>query len=365
MTLWGWTALGAIVGFLLHSLFKKNREKHEHEQADEEYPRDLHAREAEWERKRKVNSTRRNMPCFFCDGISQDDFEALARAAAHRIKRIHSISVHGAKVFATVESQTGLSDWHFNVDFNDWGHITGTYWTYTENSDSSIPKHYGCTLSSLVNSFLIEHGISLEDFSNAVDDNKLLETSEAFDTKYKEHFTQRLFKKGYHTIYMERPSNYYQGEHLYAVISLFKQYGFLNMRCEPIEDVDDKNDFYIFEVARVFVAGTVNFECGYAFPNNAEIIIYFHSKRRITMPISAGKLKRKNYIQVGNYLQELGFTRIYERKITDIVLGVLTKEGSVEDVLAEDGGERQISQGDEYFYDTKLIIIYHTRKKSE
>lgn len=38
------------------------------------------------------------------------------------------------------------------------------------------------------------------------------------------------------------------------------------------------------------MAGTVDFECGYAFPHNAEIIIYFHSKRRITMPISVGKL---------------------------------------------------------------------------
>lgn len=363
MAFWEWLALGA-AGVFLHSQSKKNREEREHEQREhEEFLRDLHEREQEWERKRKVNSERKAMPCFFCDGMSQEDFEALAQTAAKRIKRIRTISVRGAKVYATVESQTGLSDWDFNVDFNNWGHITGTYWTYTENDDSSIPKHYGSILSSLVHDFLREHGISLEDFSDAVDDNKQLETSEAFNTNYKEHLMQRLFKKGYRTIHIERPSIYYQGEHLYAVLSLFKQYGFVNIRCEPIADVDDKNAFYIFEVDKISIAETDDFKCGYAFPHNAEVIIYFHSKRRITMPVSVGKLKRKNYIQVGDYLQELGFTQIYERKITDILLGVLTKDGSVEDVLVADDDEKQISQGEEYFYDTKIIITYHTRKR--
>jgi hypothetical protein len=81
------------------------------------------------------------------------------------------------------------------------------------------------------------------------------------------------------------------------------------------------------------------------------------------MPFSAGKLKRNNYLQVVDYLQELGFTEIYGRKFTDIVLGLFTKEGTVEDILVADEGEKQIIQGEKYFYDTKIIITYHTRKK--
>ena len=363
MALWQWVILGA-AGIFLHSQSKKNQEELEHEQRKhEEYLKDLHAIEEEWARKRNVDSERKNMPCLFNDGISQENFETLAQTAATRIKRIRSISVHGTTVYATVESQSGLSYWNFNVDFNNWGHITGTYWTHTGNDDSSIPKHYGGILSSFVNDFLNEHGITLEDFSDAVDNNKLLETPNAFNTNYKEHLIQRLFKNGYHTIHMEHPSTYYQGEHLYAVLSLFIKYGFVKIRCEQIEDVDDKNNYYIYEVDKISIAGTLDFKSGFAFPHNSEIIIYFHSKHKITMPFSAGKLKRNNYLQVVNYLQELGFTEIYGRKITDIVLGLFTKEGTVEDILVADEGEKQIIQGEKYFYDTKIIITYHTRKK--
>jgi len=318
----------------------------------------LHTIRDERERKQRVEFERKRMYCFIDNEIKYEDFEALAQTAARRTKRVRSVSVQGARVFATVESQSKLTDWNFEVDFNNWGHVTGR----SENNDSAIPEYYANTLSSLIKTFLSNHNVLPEDFASAVDANGLLGTPRAFNSKYKERPLQRLFKKGYHTIYMEHSSIYYSGEHLYVVLSLFKRYGFVNIRCEQIADVDDESNYYIYEVENVYIAEATSFEYGYAFPHNAQVVIRYHSKRKITMPLSASKLKKKNYLEVSDYLYQLGFRQVFARKIPDIVLGIVTKEGAVEDVLVSAGKEESISQGNSYFYDTNLIITYHTRK---
>lgn len=56
------------------------------------------------------------------------------------IRRITSLYAEGAMVYGTVHSQSGISDWCFSVDFNDYGKLTGAYWISTDNNDSDIPK---------------------------------------------------------------------------------------------------------------------------------------------------------------------------------------------------------------------------------
>lgn len=69
---------------------------------------------------------RRNTPCYFNDGISAGEFEEIAISLAKPIKRL-MVSVDGPVVYGEVRSQSGISTWNFKLDFNDWGHITGTY----------------------------------------------------------------------------------------------------------------------------------------------------------------------------------------------------------------------------------------------
>lgn len=380
MALWEWLAVGA-AGLFLHSQAKKNaaEQKHEEEEVnaflrDIEKESQKRAQEhAEWERKweqeraeserrRKVNQTRRQMPCLFIGEPSPSAFKTLASEVASQFARIKSISVHGAVVYATVESQTGLSDWEFNVDFNNWGHIDGTYWTRSENDDSSIPKHFGKTLSGKVCEYLRNCDIVVPDFSDVVDANTALGTDDGLDTHYREGFVRKLFRGGVQCINIEYDADYFYGEHIYPVISLLKQAGFVNIKSIPIEDVDNKTHHYVYEVDKISIAGTTDFHYGYAFPHNAEVVIYYHSKRRIVMPASESKFRRKNYVAVGDYLQELGFTEIYERKINDLVVGLITKDGSVENVFVDDGEETPIVQGKPYYYDTKIVICYYTYK---
>lgn len=79
------------------------------------------------------------------------------------------------------------------------------------------------------------------------------------------------------------------------------------------------------------------------------------------MKFSERKFRGNNYIAVGDYLQELGFLRIYERKIEDLKMGWIVKEGTVEKVIIGEK-EEPIRQNTSYVYDEKIVICYHTKK---
>lgn len=88
---------------------------------------------------REEEQRRRNSPCHFNDGISENDFRDIAMKAKKKIRRIKEYSVDGPIVRGTVRSNSGISSWDFRIDFNDYGHITGKYWLTSENYDSGIP----------------------------------------------------------------------------------------------------------------------------------------------------------------------------------------------------------------------------------
>lgn len=82
---------------------------------------------------------RKRMTCDFSEGISQKEFEEIAQTAAKKIKRITSLIVNGPELNGVVTSKSGISNWNFTVDFNDYGHLTGRYWISSNNDDSGIP----------------------------------------------------------------------------------------------------------------------------------------------------------------------------------------------------------------------------------
>lgn len=99
---------------------------------------------------------RRNTPCRFVDGFSKEEFERMVKQAGKNIKRLSEISVDGPIVYGVVQSQSGISEWNFKLDFNDYGHITGNYWLSSDNNDSNIPKRFGDLIRSAINNFSSE-----------------------------------------------------------------------------------------------------------------------------------------------------------------------------------------------------------------
>lgn len=95
---------------------------------------------------------RRASPLSFTDGITQSQFVDIAEALGRRTARVHRVVVDGMTVTLHVKSNTGLSTWSAELDFNDYGHLTGAYWLSTENTQSIIPKHFADALQEQVRS---------------------------------------------------------------------------------------------------------------------------------------------------------------------------------------------------------------------
>lgn len=83
---------------------------------------------------------RKATPCNFDNGISQTKFNSIIEIEIKKVDRIESFSINETTVRAWVRSQSGMSEWRFKIDFNDYGKITGNYWLTSKNTDSKIPE---------------------------------------------------------------------------------------------------------------------------------------------------------------------------------------------------------------------------------
>ena len=84
---------------------------------------------------------RKNCPLSFNDGLTPSDFVEIARDVAKRTPRVEHVAVTGVTVTLHVQSNSGLSTWTAEVDFNNYGRVTGAYWLKTD-TDSLVPEHF-------------------------------------------------------------------------------------------------------------------------------------------------------------------------------------------------------------------------------
>lgn len=136
MGILGWVLAAGVAGFVI----KKIRQNA--------------IRSAEY---RAEQEKRRNTPCRFVDGFSASEFEQMANLAGRSIRRLSKVTVDGPVVYGVVHSQSGISEWNFKLDFNDYGHITGAYWLSSDNDDSSIPERFAELIQSAIKNYSIEN----------------------------------------------------------------------------------------------------------------------------------------------------------------------------------------------------------------
>jgi len=130
MSLLGWIALG-VVGGMISNIHEGNK------------------RYAEEQRKRaEEEKERKNTLCRYDGNISQYDFEQIVLQEVKRIKkRKITVRIDNAVIYGNVTSQSGISTWNFQLDFNDWGKLTGVYRFWSGNVDSVIPKKLAESIS--------------------------------------------------------------------------------------------------------------------------------------------------------------------------------------------------------------------------
>lgn len=72
------------------------------------------------------------------------------------IKRVTFLDANIPIVYGGVRSNSGISDWYFQIDFNDNGKITGNYEVKTDNDDSPIPYQIANRISKAIQEYYIE-----------------------------------------------------------------------------------------------------------------------------------------------------------------------------------------------------------------
>ena len=105
---------------------------------------------------REIEEQRKNTRCSFLNGISVNEFKSMAIRSGKGIKRISKVSVEGPIVYGTVQSLSGKSEWHFKIDYNDFGHVTGRYLLSTDHEDSNIPNR----LAEIIRSSIMNYDVS-------------------------------------------------------------------------------------------------------------------------------------------------------------------------------------------------------------
>lgn len=93
-------------------------------------------------RSAQETNRRKNTPITFDGGLTQQEFDAVSTRVAERTPRVSRIAVNGVTVLLEVRSNSGLSTWTAEIDFNDYGRLTGNYWLQSANTQSPIPEFF-------------------------------------------------------------------------------------------------------------------------------------------------------------------------------------------------------------------------------
>ncbi len=311
-------------------------------------------RDPELERKAKIDATRKGVHCDFNDGISEREFSVIARNAASQISKITNVGTFGSLIKCSVASESTLYDWDFYLDFNNWGHIDGTYWLTSGNNDSNIPGHFGDIVASEINSILVQNGISVPNYSIFVDSNKDLGTKKALYVNEVKRENKTFSNKRVTAISSAAKLH---GEHIYAVISMLKYNGFKSIKCIPVKDVTPTSKHYVLQTEQVLI-NRAAFNVGDTFSENDEILITYHDIKEIKLPYDSKHYRKKHYREVSRELHKLGFTEIYEQPVRDLITGWLVKDGTVANIRINK--KTQFPKGARVKYNTRIVVEYHT-----
>lgn len=154
---------------------------------------------------------------------------------------------------------------------------------------------------------------------------------------------------------------YLIGRNVSFVANAFAEAAFSNVKMIPIKDIYIGSRYEVGQVEQVVINGKAFFRKGDLIPYDAEIIITYHEKKEITIPFSERSLRKMHYVAAGDRLQGLGFTKIYEKPISDLVTGWIKKNGTIEKITI--GDVYPFKKNSVFPYDVEITIEYHTFRK--
>lgn len=99
---------------------------------------------------------RRETPVEWDPRFPQEAFQSLVTKTAQRLPRVYAGYPFGLGATIHVKSNSGLTSWKAEIDFNDYGRFTGRYWITSENDQSPIPQAFAEAIATEARSRLDE-----------------------------------------------------------------------------------------------------------------------------------------------------------------------------------------------------------------
>ena len=360
----------------------------------------------EEERKTREDEIRKNTPCNFENGISEGQFEFIVRQSGKHIKRLTNLSVNGPIVYGTIRTNSGLSEWNFKADFNDYGRITGKYWLSSDNEDSSIPTNIAEKISCMICSFPEIFGQTKTgtEFEERVDSNiyeniKKSDTdaTENINLKKAKHQSESSFSQKMNIIkkkikafflklslflllfiaiftfykYREKQKNKEIGissseaigQDYRKITKKLEKAGFINIHTNPQYDLEIKEINSENTISKIEIHRETEFTASSQYPYDTPIEVTFHTLKKINVPFSAKSARKMDYEKLELMVREAGFVNVNTQATYDLITGWIFSDGTVDKITIN--GEDKFSKNSSYRPDAEVIIIYHTFKKNK
>lgn len=319
----------------------------------------------EWERQNEADRRRRETPCYFEDGITEEEFEKMALRIAKRIKRIKAIRVFGPVIIGTAWTQSGISTWNFRIDFNDFGHITGKYWISSGNKESNIPRSFAEQMrEQLID--VVRVPPRNEPETKSTSNNTVVHEEKHAKSRClpKLIFTVVLAVAAFLFIWEEKPicvgasAEELLGKNYEVVVSTLEEAGLKNIDLDDVADLDGQTLWMEDTVCSVAIGGRTDFSATSKFPRDAKVTVQFHVAKLIPLPLASKEATGMNYKDVVAAFKEAGFVNVETVAEHDIITGWLTDDGEVKQVTVNEG--KKFEAGTEYRPDASVVITYHT-----
>ena len=311
----------------------------------------------------KLNEERKRKACrySFDEGLSEDAFKTIVFSCSKKIKRIEKVEIDELEISCLVSSQSGFTQWRFDLDFNDYGELTGKCFVRSDNKDSNIPKR----LNDMIYEKLEPYIEGFEDYSKVSSKEQEKDkhtTEEKVEVKKEQKNNLKLKRLKAFLFNHKKIATNINSTELYRkdylkVKKHFINEGFTNVKLHSIKDIYIDNKKQVGEIECVTIDGISSFDNNFMSSYDAEIIITYHQKKEFVFPYNIKRCKNLYYQDCIDKLKDIGFTNIFKERVPDLVTGWIKKDGSVESIIVE--GHEHLKEGAKLKYNTEITIKYH------
>ena len=320
--------------------------------------------------------------------IRNGGFKAVVEFVIKNIKRIKHFEIDGLKIQGTVTSNSRISTWHFKLNFDNDGFLTGEYSVISNNHESIIPSNVAKAIVEQIElrypGYLSESNIKHSEYIRTLkimEKKRIQEEQAEIRRLNKEKIEKRikiflklivitlfvLLMQYFIFVFKQLIPFRYSYESLIGleyskVVDKLEMVGFTNVNVIEIEDLTindlDKENI----VTEIKVEFLDTFTENTKYPSNFGIDVVYHTIELHYAPITSKDAKGENYADVVDMFKNKGFINVETNVEYDLITGFITKDGSVESITIND---RDYYGFDKFRLDAKVVITYHTFKNNK